>query len=159
MMVLRDAEKFDVIEADALRPTSAHAGMLYSEEYFELLKSRLRPGGMAVTWLPTGRVAETMVKVFPHVMIFGGVMGIGMVEAPQIDQARLQARLDDARVQAHFRAAGVDLHALLGPVIGKEAQVQSLGPEFDRSKLGVSNTDLFPRDEWLLHALWDKAVP
>jgi MFS family permease len=159
MMVLRDAEKFDVIEADALRPTSAHAGMLYSEEYFELLKSRLRPGGMAVTWLPTGRVAETMVKVFPHVMIFGGVMGIGMVEAPQVDQARLQARLDDARVQAYFRAAGVDLHALLGPVIGKEAQVQSLGPEFDRSKLGVSNTDLFPRDEWLLPALWDKALP
>jgi spermidine synthase len=153
MMILRDGEKFDVIEADALRPTSAHSGTLYSEEYFELLKARLRPGGMAVTWLPTPRVAETMVKVFPHVMVFGGVIGIGMAEPLKLDVTRLQGCLDDPQVLAYFRSAGVDLHALLGPVLGKGSQIQNLGPDFDRSKLGASNTDLFPRDEWLLPSL------
>lgn len=49
-----NTKKYDIIEADALRPTSAFAGNLYSYEYFRLLKSRLKPGGLAVTWAPSG---------------------------------------------------------------------------------------------------------
>ena len=30
--------KFDIIEADALRPSSAYSGNLYSEEYFTLVR-------------------------------------------------------------------------------------------------------------------------
>ena len=48
--VMQSRERFDVIEADALRPNSAYSGNLYSREYFELLRSRLTPGGLAVTW-------------------------------------------------------------------------------------------------------------
>ena len=47
--LMRSAARFDVIEADALRPASAFAGNLYSVEYFELVRSRLRPGGLGVT--------------------------------------------------------------------------------------------------------------
>jgi hypothetical protein len=73
--------------------------------------------------------------------------------------ARLQSRVDDPQMLAHFRAAGVDLHALLAPVLGKGSQIQTLGPDFDRSKLGALNTDLFPRDEWLLPSLGKTASP
>jgi spermidine synthase len=39
--LLRSMQKFDVIEADALRPTSAYSGNLYSEAYFLLVRIRL----------------------------------------------------------------------------------------------------------------------
>jgi spermidine synthase len=51
--LMRQPAQYDVIEADALRPNSSLAGNLYSVEYFELLRDRLRPGGFAVTWSPT----------------------------------------------------------------------------------------------------------
>jgi predicted membrane-bound spermidine synthase len=158
MMLLRDKTGFDVIEADALRPTSAHSGTLYSQEYFELLKSRLKPGGMAVTWLPTPRVAETMARVFPHLSVFGGMIGIGTVEPLRVDSARLQARLNDTGILAHYQKAGIDLHGLLEPVIGPSARVQSIGPDFDRTLLKSINTDLFPRDEMMLPGLWTEAL-
>ena len=50
--LMNSTRRFDIIEADALRPTSAHSGNLYSEEYFHLLARRLKPGGLAVTWCP-----------------------------------------------------------------------------------------------------------
>jgi hypothetical protein len=66
--VRRDPQGFDLIEADALRPTSAYSGNLYSLEYFTLLRESLRPGGFAVTWLPTQRVRSTFLRSFPHVI-------------------------------------------------------------------------------------------
>jgi spermidine synthase len=149
MMILRDSEKFDVIEADALRPTSAHAGTLYSVEYFELLKSRLRPGGMAVTWLPTPRVAATMRKVFPHVRVFGGVIGIGTMEPLRVDWTQIQSRMDQVGVWSHFRSVGMDAYALLKPLVGPGAVILRLEGETGLEP----NTDLFPRDEWLLPSL------
>jgi spermidine synthase len=65
--------RFDIIEADALRPTSAHAGNLYSREYFDLLLRHLEPGGFAVTWAPTERTRHTFAAVFPHVLGFGEI--------------------------------------------------------------------------------------
>jgi hypothetical protein len=62
--------------------------------------------------------------------------------------------VDDPQVLAHFRCREAwIMHALLAPVLGKGSRIQTLGPDFDRSKLGASNTDLFPRDEWLLPSL------
>jgi len=154
-MIQLDTEKFDVIEADALRPTSAHSGMLYSEEYFRLLRSRLRPGGMAVTWLPTPRVAATLRRVFPHVKVFGGVVGIGTEEPLRVDWTQLQARMDTMEVWSHFRAAGLDAHALLKPLAGPGAPVWSLEDRGGHD----TNTDLFPRDEWQLPSLHEKSTP
>jgi MFS family permease len=155
LMILRDTQKFDVIEADALRPSSAHSGMLYSVEYFELLRSRLRPGGMAVTWLPTQRVAATMREVFPHVTVFGGVIGIGTEEPLRVDWPKLQSRLDEVGVWSHFRSAGVNAHALLKPLAGPGAVILRLEKEAGQE----SNTDLFPRDEWLLPANREESQP
>ncbi len=155
MMLLRDDKKFDVIEVDALRPTSAHSGMLYSEEYFELVKSRLRPGGMAVTWLPTPRVAATMRKVFPHLLVFGDVIGIGTQEPLRVHWTWLQERVDMPQIWSYFRSTGIDLHALLIAVAGPRARITRL--EADPRQ--ETNTDLFPKDEWLLPSLLKKAYP
>jgi hypothetical protein len=42
--VMLGDKKYDVIEADALRPTSAYSGNLYSIEYFTLLKKPPQAG-------------------------------------------------------------------------------------------------------------------
>jgi spermidine synthase len=42
--LMRGARRDDVIEADALLPNAAFAGSLYSRDYFELLRGRLKPG-------------------------------------------------------------------------------------------------------------------
>src|SRR4029079_2700306 len=62
----RPGGKYDIIEAAALGPASAYSGNLYSDAYFRLLRDHLNPGGLAVTWAPTARVARTFGKVFPY---------------------------------------------------------------------------------------------
>jgi hypothetical protein len=121
--------------------------MLYSEEYFELVKSRLRPGGMAVTWLPTPRVAATMRKVFPHLLVVGDVIGIGTQEPLRVHWTWLQERVDMPQIWSYFRSTGIDLHALLMAVAGPRARITRL------------EADLFPKDEWLLPSLLKKAYP
>ncbi|MBI5774604.1 MAG: fused MFS/spermidine synthase [Verrucomicrobia bacterium] len=146
-------QRFDIIEADALRPTSAHSGNLYSEEYFRLLASRLKPGGLAVTWCPTSRVHNTFLRVFPHVLTYGHV-AIGSNEPLSLNPQALEARVTDPALRAHYERAGIDLPELMLPYLGREARPALLGPDFDRSSLRDINTDVFPKDEFSLPSLW-----
>lgn len=144
-------QRFDIIEADALRPTSAHSGTLYSEEYFRLLLSRLKPGGYAVTWAPTQRVEDTFVRVFPHVLCLPQII-IGSNQSIPWDVAALRLRINQAELQHHFALAGIDLPGLLAPFLAPEVPVRVFGPADDRAKLKELNTDVFPRDEFSLPA-------
>jgi spermidine synthase len=139
------SDRFDVIEADALRPTSAFSGMLYSEEYFELVKSRLKRGGLAITWAPTRRIHDGFVKVFPYVAGFPGLL-IGSVDHFDLDRDLVLARAAIPEVRAHFERAQVDIAGLLGGYFRTEPM--RLGPDGDRTDLGDVNADLFPRDEF-----------
>lgn len=143
--LMRSPARFDVIEADALRPDSAFAGNLYSREYFELVKSRLRPGGFAVTWSPTDRVRDTFVSVFPHVLKVGDTL-IGSESPIPFDPEAIRARLRDPFTEAYFRRAGIDIASLVEDALSRPRV--EWGPEADRGALGTLNTDLFPRDEY-----------
>ena len=143
--LLRSTRTFDVIEADALRPTSAYSGNLYSEAYFTLVKNRLKPNGVAATWAPTRRIHDTFVKVFPYVVSVPGIM-LGSQEPIALDRAVVQTRLDDPRVREYYARAGIDIAQLMQTYL-PDMPVR-FGPDFDRSTLGEVNTDLFPRDEF-----------
>ncbi len=54
----RDA-RWDVITAEPPPPKAAGVVNLYSQEYFELLRSRLRDGGIVTYWIPVHTVLET----------------------------------------------------------------------------------------------------
>jgi len=142
--VMRSAHAFDIIEADALRPGSAYSGNLYSVGYFTLLRSRLAPGGMAVTWAPTSRVHDTFAAVFPHVLSFADIL-VGSDMPIPFDANQIRARLRAPDVQAYYRRAGIDIEALLEPYLGNFARPATTpsGPR----KLDL-NEDLFPRDEF-----------
>jgi hypothetical protein len=148
--VRRDPGRFDVIEADALRPTSAYAGNLYSLEYFALLRERLAPGGLAVTWVPTPRVFRTFVRSFPHVLRLGDI-AVGSDTPIPFDRAALFARCREPDVQSHFRRVGIEICELLRRALAAE-QLLQIGPDDDRSHLSDVNSDLFAKDEFLVRS-------
>jgi len=143
--LLRTSRRFDLIEADALRPTSAYSGNLYSDAYFTLVKNRLAPRGIAATWAPTQRVHNTFVRVFPYVVSVPGIL-LGSNEPFEVDAATVAARAADPHVRAHFRRAGVDIEALVRQYV--DGPWARFGADFDRSTLVDVNTDLFPKDEF-----------
>jgi predicted membrane-bound spermidine synthase len=140
-----NTRKYDIIEADALRPTSAFAGNLYSYEYFMLLRSHLKPGGMAVTWAPTQRVIQTFLTVFPHVFNFGGVM-VGTMEPIVFDPAAFNTRIDRPFTVAYYAKAGINAKELLAPFLA--TNIESFRVDRRSFDLSDVNTDLFPREEY-----------
>jgi spermidine synthase len=137
---LRDqGRRFDILEADALRPTSAYAGNLYSDAYFRLLRDRLKPNGLAVTWMPTDRVRRTFMSVFPHAIRFGDVL-VGSNEPIAIDREAIARRLADPDVQAYYGQGGINVRELLEPRLAGAVRYTMM-PADD------INTDLYPRDE------------
>ena len=147
MLIRKGSRRYDVIEADALRPTSAYAGNLYSVEYFELLRDRLNPGGLAVTWTPTQRVVDTFVKVFPHVLVFED-MAIGTTIPLSLDRPAIADRMRQPFTRDYYRRGEIDIEKLLAPYLLRDPRVY--GPDFDRQALVDVNRDLFPKDEFAI---------
>jgi spermidine synthase len=138
-------KKYDIIEADALRPTSAFAGNLYSYEYYQLLKSRLKPGGLALTWAPTQRTLETFMKVFPHVLNFDSVV-VGSEQPIQFDPETIRARLEHPFTKGYYAKAGLDVKAIVFPFFDRK--IETLRVDHKMFSLSDWNTDLFPKDEY-----------
>lgn len=72
--VLTTDEQFDVITSDPIHPWLKGAAALYTVEYFESVKRRLKPGGVVSQWIPlyesnTDAVRSALAsffEVFPH---------------------------------------------------------------------------------------------
>jgi spermidine synthase len=141
----RTTERYDIIEADALRPTSAYSGNLYSSEYFALVRDRLAPGGLAVTWAPTRRVLSTFASVFPHVLLFGDV-AVGSLTPIAFDPAAIEARMADPFSREYYAAGEVDIAAALSKYLATEPV--RFSPDSPHPAEPDLNRDLFPRDEF-----------
>ena len=149
-LLLRSKEKkYDVIEMDPIRPEGAYSGNIYSEEYFTLLKEKLAPGGIAVTWAPTPRTAQTFIKVFPNVLYFWmpGAILIGSNDPIEWDSEKLKARLTSQFSKNHYGLGQINIDSYLEKILIVPKEIP---PSFDRSKIGDFNTDLFPKDEYLV---------
>lgn len=142
--LLQREQRYDIIEADALRPQTAYSGNLYSREYFELVRSRLKTGGLAVTWAPTPRVRDTFAAVFPHVVVLKDVL-VGSMEPLAFDRAAVEQRLHDPAFLGYYNRVGIDIRSLLAPYLGATPRIY--GPETARETREL-NSDLWPRDEF-----------
>jgi spermidine synthase len=135
-------KKYDIIEADALRPLSAYAGNLYSKEYFELLKSKLKEGGYAVSWHATERTRSTMLSVFPYV--YGNeLVLIGSEKPIEIDEKTIELRARQTKGNPFFSKTPLD------PVQIFKSHFQTF-KTFQRAANSDVNTDLYPKDEFSL---------
>jgi spermidine synthase len=120
-------EKFDIITSDPIHPWVKGAATLYTQEYFELCKKRLNPGGVITQWVPLYESTREAVKselatffeVFPHGTVWSNddagsgydVVLLGHAEPVTIDVEQLAARLhrdDHRRVTESLREVGFD---------------------------------------------------
>lgn len=68
--LLTTDDRYDIVTVDTLRPQSAYSGVLYSVEFYELVRDRLAAGGVLVQWAATQRTLNSVTEVFPHVVTF-----------------------------------------------------------------------------------------
>ena len=143
-------KKYDLIEADALRPNSSFSGNVYSKEYFGLLKKKLKKGGILASWMPTTRVRNTMVTVFPFVYEIGHFILIGSNSPVEFNSEILSKRLDDPFTKNHFLRANIDVQKAIGNYLNEIVIVQN----GQISKSEDINTDMFPKDEYSRVPFW-----
>ncbi|RPJ76489.1 MAG: SAM-dependent methyltransferase, partial [Acidobacteria bacterium] len=107
--LLTTRETFDAITSDPLDPWVKGAAMLYSREFFELVKRRLNPGGVVTLFVQLYESSEQAVKseiatffeAFPNGAIFANTLEgagydlvlVGQVEPLRIDLDAIEARL------------------------------------------------------------------
>lgn len=147
--------KFDIIEADAIQPWRSRAGMLYSQEFFREVQSKLKPGGFFVEWNVGSGTKETMLSVFPYVTSIG--LGerknlwilVGSDHSVEFDREKLLTKLKLPRVINFMEEkVGIDIEQVRRDV--KTAKVQQFS-QATKGKPQKVNTDLFPQGEYYLN--------
>lgn len=136
----RTKETFDVIVIDPPPPVEAAASsLLYSREFYELARQRLRPGGILQQWLPGGEpivvsaFAQALQQGFPNVRVFRSVEGWGYhfmaseepvskKTAPELSDRLPPAASHDLLEWGPFKTAEAQFQA----VIENETPLQSL---------------------------------
>jgi spermidine synthase len=73
----RTGQQYDIITIDPPPPVeAAGSSLLYSEDFYSVVRERLRPGGILQQWLPSGdredlaAVALALRRSFPYVRVF-----------------------------------------------------------------------------------------
>lgn len=106
----RTSEQYDVIVIDPPPPlVAAGSSLLYSKEFYVLVKRHLRPGGIFQQWMPEGgepivqsSIAKALRDSFPNVRVFRSVMDYGwhffasMDPIPPADAALMTSRIPAA---------------------------------------------------------------
>jgi spermidine synthase len=73
----RSGHRFDVVTIDPPPPLeAAGSSLLYSKEFYAVVKSRLNPGGLLQQWSPggdpmiDGAIARSLIESFDHIVAF-----------------------------------------------------------------------------------------
>jgi spermidine synthase len=108
--MLTTKEKFDIITSDPIHPWVKGSAVLYTQEYFELCKEHLNPGGMVTQWVPLYESTPATVQselatffsVFPEGIVWSNdnngngydAIVLGEANPGPVNLDKLQARLD-----------------------------------------------------------------
>jgi spermidine synthase len=156
----RTREKFDVIVIDPPPPPeAAGSSLLYSAEFYELVKQHLKPHGILQTWFPgveplVGQgVLRSVNDAFPYMRCFGPVEGGGIHTLASMDPIEMQtskqfvARMPSAAQKDLLEwAPHVDLASYLGLVLAREIPISAaLNPNPE-----IRITDDDPFNEYFL---------
>jgi hypothetical protein len=118
-----------------------------------MLRERLAPGGLAVSWAPTDRVVDTFAEVFTHSMLYEqGYLRlmIGSNDPLAWNAAELTARLRSPFSTVYYARAGIDLESYARHFASTRPVIRAPSSTTPRPALADLNTDLFPRDEVLV---------
>lgn len=144
--------QFDIVEADAIYPWRSRAGLLYSQEFFQAVQSRLKPGGMFVEWNVGLGTAQTFRSVFPYVaeLTMSGDLYvlIGSDRPIPFDRQKLMTQLDYPSVLNFLAQANVNVADIRSAI--QTASLHTYSHAKDGQPQPI-NTDLFPRSEYYLN--------
>ncbi|MEP6653829.1 MAG: fused MFS/spermidine synthase [Myxococcales bacterium] len=103
-------EAFDIITSDPIHPWVRGNSVLFSREYYAVVKSRLKPGGIATQWVPLYETnelaiqiqAKTFMDAFPQGTVWNSaangkgydVVLLGQTGGLHMDLTKIQARID-----------------------------------------------------------------
>ena len=114
--LLASGRRYDVITGDDTHPNSTDSWILYTRDFYELCRSRLKEGGIFVQWLPFHglqvddfrTVLRTFGSVFEHATLWRtnhfSVM-VGTTGPLRVDLAELGARYDRRPVRESLEEA------------------------------------------------------
>jgi spermidine synthase len=138
--------KFDLIVCDATHPGSSESWLLYTEEFYSLVLSRLSEGGVASQWVPLhrlppdefARIIATWSRSFPYSALHsaGGRHAIRIGSAEPL-QLNISAIFADSAAAYQLNSTGFreDEPAFLQPILSSDEMRASI-----ESSL-ASNTD------------------
>ena len=155
------ARKYDIISGEPPPPKVAGAVNLYTQEFFSLMRSRLKEGGIATFWLPINQLRVEEAKAilrafrnaFPNALVWAGadkdwiMMGInGPVRRASEDE--LRQFWNDPATGSDLRRIGIEVPQQLGALFLMD------GDEIDRITHNTAPlTDIHPKR--LTDGPWD----
>src|SRR5262249_941232 len=155
------ARKYDIISGEPPPPKVAGAVNLYTQEFFSLMRSRLKEGGIATFWLPISQLKVDEAKAilrafhnaFPNALVWGSadhdwiMMGING-SVPRVSDGELRQFWNDPAKGADLRQIGIEVPQQLGALFLMD------GDEIDRITQNIAPlTDNHPKR--LTDGPWD----
>lgn len=153
-------KKYDIVSFEPPPPLEAGTTSLYSEEFYRLAKSRLKPGGIMCQWIPFdqpndrvwGMMLRSAKNVFPYTYVFepndAQAILIGSNTPVKTSFVELQKRMTATpEIRDSLAEVGLDnAYALLATYLfGNEKAAEIL-----QTDQGLTITDDQPRLEFFL---------
>ncbi len=160
----RTNETFDIVTLDPPPPVeAAGSGLLYSTEFYDLVKRRMNPDGILQQWWPGGEmkilfaVAQSLHQSFPYLRVYKGVGGVGFhflassrpMGRPTVEQC-IRRMTPGARMDLLEWNPGWTLPPLVKPFLEREVPIAVL---LDRAH-PIAITDDRPFNEYYLLRRW-----
>ena len=156
-------DKFDVITTDPIHPWVKGTSVLYSKEYYELVKQHLNPDGVVAQWLPIYDSDPDTIKtelatffaVFPEGTIWSNNLNgdgfdlvlLGQARPGPIDLDALQARLDlPGYAPVATSISEVGFHSAVEFLATYAGRARDLGPLISSAQI---NQDLNMRLQYI----------
>jgi spermidine synthase len=160
----RTREKYDVVVIDPPPPVeAAGSSLLYSKDFYQVVKEHLKPGGILQIWFPTGPqstlqgVMRSLHESFPCVRCFQGINGWGthfLASMEPLEPATgqdLAARMPvEAQKDLLEWKPQQDLAGYLNQVVSKGTEITD---QLDRTQ-DYRITDDRPFNEYFLLRQW-----
>lgn len=143
-------ESFDMITADPVHPRITGVGYLYTQEYYESIRERMKPGAIVTQWMPMYRISpesfdvafRTFVDVFPNASFWyvrGHGLFIATVDPFDIQWPALAERFAHPAVTEDLASIGIDSpEELLGHLLMDAQHIRAYLSRDDERQI---NTD------------------
>ena len=142
--LLTTEKKYDVITSEPPPPRTAFTVNLYTRDYYEAAKKRLKPGGIVAQWIPLHSQGEkevamhfkTFHEVFPHVIAWMSVANeiliIGSDQPIDLDFQKLQQRLEEPVVKEALADIEIEnVYSFLSNIWFLEDQIKAVAAGYD----------------------------